>query len=125
MTDPPTLDLLTMGRLFTVELPDGRGPVTVLADHVRTNADVLINPASGQPMGQLWHVDLVCSDAEALSVRLGMLGVGRSLHTSNGWSVIYRVDARLSWWLDRVAGSWRAHRAGTIGLELLYPHARP
>ena len=123
MTDP-TLDLLTMGRLFTVQLPDGRGPVTVVADHVRTNADVLLGP-DGQPMGQLWHVDLVCSDAEALSVRLGLIAAGRSLHTSNGWAVIYRVDARLSWWLDRHAGSWRAHRAGTLGLELLYPHARP
>jgi hypothetical protein len=125
MTDPPSLDLLTMGRLFTVELPDARGPVTVLADHVRTNADVLLDPRNGQPMGQLWHVDMVCSDAEGLAVRLGMIAAGRSLHTSNGWAVVYRVDARLSWWLDRAAGGWRAHRAGTLGLELLYPHARP
>ena len=119
------LDLLTMGRLFTVTLPDARGPLTVVADHVRTNADVLLNPTTGNPMGQLWAVDLVCSDAEGLAVPLGLIAAGTSIATSNGWAVIYRVDARLSWWLDRAAGGWRAHRAGTLGLELLYPHARP
>ena len=125
MTDPPALDLLTMGRLFTVELPDGRGPLTVVADHVQTNGDVLLDRDSGRARGRLWEVDLACASAEALPTRLGPVGAGRSLLTSNGWAVTERVGVRLDWWLERHDGVWRSQHSGALHLGLLYPHHRP
>lgn len=124
MTDPQPLDLLTMGRLFTVTLPDGRGPLTVVADHVQTRGDLLLHPDSGLPRGRLWEVSLACASSEAVPTRIGPVGAGRSLLTSNGWAVTESVGVRLSWWLERRDGVWRAQRAGALSLRLLFPSGR-
>ena len=123
--DPwPSMDLLTMGRLFSLELPDGRGPVTVVADHVATTHDLLLDPDTDRPLGRLWRVELAWADTEAIPQRLGWVAAGKSLHTSNGWAVVHSVAARLDWHLERRPGSWELCRDGGVTLVLLFPQGR-
>ena len=118
---PPTLDLLTLGRLHTLELPDGRGPLTVIADHVQTDNTLVLDPEDDRPLGRAWRVELVCVDTEGMPERLGLLAIGGSVHTTNGWARILGLQAGLRWELRREGGRWRPVTDGHLTMTLLFP----